>query len=152
MPLLMVMEVFLLDPSSRFVIVSFPGPLPQHLKDGTVYILKDFFAHHMLMIPCPSSNERVEQQDQVTSSGSLMVLDHFSGFIQERATVPHVLIHQGSDSQVRVNLAPPAGFLLRFGRRYACRCSLPSAIYGECSYPLGCEPLTMDDRFRRNNF
>src|SRR6266487_142538 len=55
MPLLMVMEVFLLDPSSRFVIVSFPGPLPQHLKDGTVYILKDFFAHHMLMIPCPSS-------------------------------------------------------------------------------------------------
>src|SRR5258707_12687156 len=83
MPPFVIVEVFVLDPSSRFGVVSFSGPLPQHLKDGTVHILRDFFAHHMLMIPCPSSNERVEQQDQVTSRGSLMVLDHFSDFLQK---------------------------------------------------------------------
>src|SRR6266702_5475308 len=101
MPPFVIVEVFVLDPSSRFVIVSFPGPLPQHLKDGTVYILKDFFAHHMLMIPCPSSNERVEQQDQVTSSGSLMVLDHFSDFFQKRF---HVLFRR-LDDELAVVLA-----------------------------------------------
>lgn len=36
------MEVLVLDPSSRFVVVSLPGPLPQHLEDGTIDILKDF--------------------------------------------------------------------------------------------------------------
>ena len=55
----------------------------------------------MLMIPCPSSNERVEQQDQVTSSGSLMVLDHFSDFFQERF---HVLLGR-FDNELTVVLA-----------------------------------------------
>ncbi|SRR6266568_400554 len=59
------MEVPVLDPSSGLVVVSFPGPVPQHLEDGTIDILKDFFAHYMLVIACPTSNERIEQQDRV---------------------------------------------------------------------------------------
>src|SRR6266516_3953341 len=137
----MVTEVFLLDPSSRFVIVSFPGPLPQHLKDGTVYILKDFFAHHMLMIPCPSSNERVEQQDQVTSSGSLMVLDHFSGFFQKRF---HVLFRR-LDDELTVVLAYRLSFALwhwRYpGKSDRTSCSNPSRVRfastGEIGPPCG---------------
>src|SRR5260221_13006287 len=91
MPPFVIVEVFVLDPSSRFGVVSFSGPLPQHLKDGTFNILKDLFSHHMLMIPCPSSNERVEQQDQVTTSSYMMVLDHFSAFFQKRF---HVLFQR----------------------------------------------------------
>ena len=95
------MEVFVLDPSSRFVVVSFPGPLPYHLKDGTIYILKDFLTDHMLVIPGPSSNERVEQQDQISGCGSLVFLHDFSDFFQERF---HVLLGR-FDNELTVVLA-----------------------------------------------
>jgi hypothetical protein len=77
------MEVLVLDPSSRLVIVSFPRPLPQHLKDGTIDVLKDFLAHHMLVIARPSPNERIEQQDQVSSRGSMVVFHDRADFFQK---------------------------------------------------------------------
>ena len=77
------MEVLVLHPALRFVVVSFPGPLPQYLKDGAIDILKDFLAHHMLVIACPPANERIEQQDQVPSRGSLVSLHYLADFLQK---------------------------------------------------------------------
>src|SRR5258708_2130971 len=125
MPLLMVMEVFVLDPSSRLVVVPFPGPLPEHLKDGTIYILKDFLAHHMLVIPCPPANERVEQQDQISRCGSLVLLHDLSDFFQERFHVllgrfdnelPIVLAYMLSEEVEAIFNMRHEGFLSREGQ------------------------------------
>ena len=77
------MEVFVLDPSPRLVVVSFPGPLPQHLKDGTIDILEDFLADNVLVIACPTANERIELQDDMSSRCALVLLDYLADFFQE---------------------------------------------------------------------
>src|SRR5258706_1461490 len=84
---LMGMEVFLLNPSPRLVVVSFSGPLPQHLKDGTIDILEGFLAHDVLVIACPTANERIELQDQVTSRRALVFLHRLADFLNERFNV-----------------------------------------------------------------
>jgi hypothetical protein len=48
----------------------------------------------MLVIPCPTPNERVEQQDQMSRCGSLVLLHDLSDFFQERF---HVLLGRFDD-------------------------------------------------------
>lgn len=73
--------VLVLDPSSGFVVVSFPCPLPHRLKDGTIDILKGFLAHDVLMIACPSRDERVELQNQVPSRRGLVFFHECTDFL-----------------------------------------------------------------------
>src|SRR5262249_16637158 len=61
-------EVFLLDPAFGLAWMSSSGPAPECLEDGAIHIAKDFLTHYVLVIECPASDERVEQQDQVSRS------------------------------------------------------------------------------------
>ncbi len=54
-------EVFLLNPRFGLFWMSSFGPPSQHLVDGIIHGAKDFLAHHMLMVLCPSSDNGIEQ-------------------------------------------------------------------------------------------
>ena len=82
---LVIVEVFVLDPSSGFLLCLFLAHCRKSQRSHRPQ-LEDFFAHDMLMILCPSSNDWVQHQDQMTSRGSLMVLDDFSDFSRKAFT------------------------------------------------------------------
>jgi len=69
------LEVFLRDPSVGFLWVSAFHPLSQSSVDRVVYIPKNVCADYVLMILCPSSNNRIEQQDQSPRRERLVLLD-----------------------------------------------------------------------------
>ena len=58
------LEVFLRDPCVGFLWVSSSHPLSESSIDRVVYIMKDVCADDVLMILRPTSNDRIEQQDQ----------------------------------------------------------------------------------------
>lgn len=60
-------EVLLLNPRFGLVWMSSFGPPSQYLVDGIVYGGKDFLAHHVLVVLCPSSNNGIEQEDELAS-------------------------------------------------------------------------------------
>jgi hypothetical protein len=76
------LEVFLRDPSVGFLWVSSFHPLPQSSIDRVVYIVKNVCADDMLMILRPSSNNRIEHQDQSPSRERLVLLDEVPDFFQ----------------------------------------------------------------------
>ncbi len=82
-------EVFLPHPGGTFSWVSSPGPPPQLFEDRTVNGVEGFATGPKSVIARPSSYDRVELDDQVSSRAILQSLDHFPDLFQERF---HVLL------------------------------------------------------------
>ncbi len=76
------LEVFLRDPVVGFLWVSSFHPLSQSSIDRVVYSMKNVCAHDVLMILCPSSNDRIEHQDQSASRERLVLLDDVPDLFQ----------------------------------------------------------------------
>ncbi len=68
-------KVSLLNPLFGFVGMSPFGPSPQGLEDCMAYPGKGDFAHDVLVIVGPSSNEQVELHDQITCRRLFVGLD-----------------------------------------------------------------------------
>ena len=68
-------EVFILDPGRILFGMSSPCPLPQDLEDGGVYGAKGFLTGVVSVIGRPSSDNRIEQTDQVFDLRLLVGLD-----------------------------------------------------------------------------
>src|SRR5262245_10261614 len=58
------MKVFLLDPLPRLPRMTTTTPAPDRPEFHVIHFMKDLFARHMLMVVCPSFQDRIEQLDQ----------------------------------------------------------------------------------------
>ncbi len=65
-PIAIRFEVFLTDPSPRFVTMTAFGPPPQGMKDLAIYAVERFFADNMSMVVSPAFNHRIELGDEMT--------------------------------------------------------------------------------------
>jgi hypothetical protein len=69
------LEVFLHDPMVRFLWVSSFHPPSQCSIDRVVYVVKHVCADDMSMILCPSSDKRIEHQDESARRQRVVLLD-----------------------------------------------------------------------------
>jgi len=76
------LEVFLRDPLVGLLWMSSSHPLPQFSIDRVVYKTKHICADDVLMVPSPSSNDRVEHQDQPCSRERLVLFDDVPDLFQ----------------------------------------------------------------------
>ncbi len=75
-------EVFLRDPAVGFLWVSSFHPLSESSVDCVIYIPKNICADDVLVILRPSSDNRVEQENQPSSRERLVLLDDVPDLFQ----------------------------------------------------------------------
>ena len=76
-------EVFLRPPCSSFSWMSSFHPVAHHPIDRVVYGLEGVFAHHVLMIECPSPDDGVKLHDQLSSTESFVRLHDVAYLFEE---------------------------------------------------------------------
>src|SRR5258708_16621369 len=76
------LEVFLRDPLVGFVWVSSFHPPSESSVDRVVYGTKHVCTYYILMILCPTSNDRVEHENESSRRQRLVLLDDFPDLFQ----------------------------------------------------------------------
>ena len=84
MPPFVIVEVFVLDPSTWFVSMSSARPFPDGLEESMINVVKDLFADHMAVIERPATNHRVEFCDQFACGQVTAFFDTLSDLAEER--------------------------------------------------------------------
>ncbi len=100
------LEVFLRNPSVGFLWVPSFHPPSQCSIDRVVYVVKHVCADDMLMILGPSSDDRIEHQDQSARRERVVLLDDIPNLFQMSM---HTLLRWFNQQSV-----PLSGFLLAY--------------------------------------